>query len=275
MELNELSINGWTISQYVGDGEEGFKSIANTFEQCKIGTYRRAILLNPLHPKLPRIAVLTTPTCNKFDHTFVYRQWQDVEWLYEQELKPIMGPFIGHSSDGDSRQRKIMLQLATVTTGCRYEPIPRNKGFVFSCRKEGSGNGYVIHDLCDQDFIHNHKKLLNPLDHANHVLMTGNFLVHMNHMQLVYESCPVLDHGLGLGDIDCRDRQNRRSAQKLTFLKVWQCIQTLTDGALPGTHPNAALLGTQTWRTITVDKNQVCCHHNPFLGNLAKLCVPR
>ena len=272
MELNELSINGWTISQYVGDGEEGFKSIDNGFEQCKIDTYGRAILLNPLHPKLPRIAVLTMPTCNKFDHTFVYRQWQDVEWLYEQELKPIMGPLIGHSSDRDSRQRKIMLQLATVTTGSRYQPIPCNNRFVFSCRKEGSGNGYVIHDLCDQDFIHNHKKLLNPLDHANCILMTGNFLVHM---QLVYESCPVLDHGLGLGDIDCRDRQNLRSAQKLTFLKVWQCIQTLIDGALPGTHPNAALLGTQTQRNITVDENQVCCNRNPFLGNLAKLGVPR
>ena len=101
----------FTVS--VGEGEEGYKSIVNAFEQCKIGTYRRAILLNPLHPKLPRIAVLTMPTCNKFDHTFVYRQWQDVEQLYEQELKPIMGPLIGHSSDGDSRQRKIMLQLAS------------------------------------------------------------------------------------------------------------------------------------------------------------------
>lgn len=205
----------FTVS--VGDGEEGYKSVANAFQRYKIGTYGRAILLNPLHPKLPRIAVLTMPTCNKFDHTFVYLQWQDVERLYEQELRPIMGPLIGHSSDGDSRRRKIMLQLATVTTGSRFQSIPHNKGFVFSCRKEGSGNDYVIHDMCDQDFIHNHKKLLNPLDHANCVLMMGNFLVHI---QLVYESCPVLDHGLGLGDIDRWDRQNWRSAQKLRFPKV-------------------------------------------------------
>lgn len=205
----------FTVS--VGDGEEGYKSVVNAFQRYKIGTYGRAILLNPLHPKLPRIAVLTMPTCNKFDHTFVYLQWQDVERLYEQELRPIMGPLIGHSSDGDSRRRKIMLQLATVTTGSRFQSIPHNKGFVFSCRKEGSGNDYVIHDMCDQDFIHNHKKLLNPLDHANCVLMMGNFLVHI---QLVYESCPVLDHGLGLGDIDRWDRQNWRSAQKLRFPKV-------------------------------------------------------
>ena len=43
----------FTVS--VGDGEEGSKSIVNAFEHCKIGTYGGAILLNPLHKKLPRI----------------------------------------------------------------------------------------------------------------------------------------------------------------------------------------------------------------------------
>ena len=70
----------FTVS--VGDGEEGYKKIVNAFEHYKIGTYGGAILLNPLHIKLPRIAVLMMPTCNKFDHTFVYRQWQDMERLY-------------------------------------------------------------------------------------------------------------------------------------------------------------------------------------------------
>ena len=143
-----------------------------------------------------------------------------------------------------------MEQLATVTAGNRFQPIPCNKEFVFSCRKEESGNDYVIYDMCDQDFIRNHKKLLNPLDHANRVLMMGNFLVHITHIQLVYESCPVLDHGLGLGDIDRWDRQNWRSAQKLTFPKVRQCIQMLIDGALPGTRPNAALLGTYIYLQV-------------------------
>lgn len=67
----------FTVS--VGDGEEGYKSIINAFEQCKICIYERAILLNPIHPKLPRIAVLMMPTCDNFDHTFAHHQWQDVE----------------------------------------------------------------------------------------------------------------------------------------------------------------------------------------------------
>lgn len=78
---------------------------------------------------------------------------------------------IGHSSDGDSRRRKVMVQLATSTVGDRFESISRDHGFVFSCRKQVTETGYVIHYLCDQDYIHNHKKLLNPLDHANRVLM--------------------------------------------------------------------------------------------------------
>ena len=140
------------------------------------------------------------------------------------------------------------------------------KGLFFSCRKEGRGNDYVIHDMCDQDFIHNHKKLLNPLNHANRVLMMGNFLVHMNHIQLVYEYCPVLDHGLGLGDIDHRDRQNWRSAQKLTFSKVRQCIQTLIYGTLPGTRPNAALTYLQVvWYYV-----EIFCSKEPSLSTRIK-----
>lgn len=79
--------------------------------------------------------------------------------------------------------------FTTVTAGSRFQLISHDEGFVFSCRKEG------IHDMCEQNFIHNHKKLSNPLDRTNRVLMMGLFLVHMNHIQLVYESCPVFDHG--------------------------------------------------------------------------------
>ena len=110
--------------------------------------------------------------------------------------------------------------------------------------------GYVIHDLCDQNYIHNHKKLLNPLDHANRVLMMGNYLVHMNHIQLVYDVLPIFAHGLGLGDINRLDRHNWRSAQKLMFPKVWHCLQELIDGRVSEHRPNAALLGTKMYLSV-------------------------
>lgn len=166
----------------VADGEQGYKTILDAFQSYQIGSYGRAILLNPLQPCLPRIAVLTMPTCNRFDYMFVYRQWHEVERLYDLELKAIIGPLTGHSSDGNSR-RKSMVQVATTNEGYRFRPIPHHHGFVFSCRREDTETGYVIHNMCDQDYIHNHKKLLKPLDHASRVIKMGPYLVHMNHFR--------------------------------------------------------------------------------------------
>ena len=65
-----------TFQVIVGEGEEGFHHIVNAFKDYKIGTHARAIILDPLHPDLPCIPVLIMPTCNCFDHSFVYHQWQ-------------------------------------------------------------------------------------------------------------------------------------------------------------------------------------------------------
>ena len=103
---------------------------------------------------------------------------------------------------------------------------------------------------CDQDYVHNHKKLLNPLDHASRVLRMGECLVHMNHLQLVSEVFPFADHGLGRSDIERRDRQNWRSAQKLTFPKVQSCLEALINGTVQGRPPDITLLGTETYLLI-------------------------
>ena len=58
----------------VGDGEEGYNAITSAFNSYKIGTFAQAIILNPLHPKLPCLPVLIMTTCNKFDSDFVFRQ---------------------------------------------------------------------------------------------------------------------------------------------------------------------------------------------------------
>ena len=78
----------------------------------------------------------------------------------------------------------------------------------------------MLRQLCDQDYIHNHKKLLNPLDHATRVLTMGPYLVHMNSLKLIHDVFPLDEHGLGSSDIERRDRQNWASMQKLSFPKV-------------------------------------------------------
>ena len=89
------------------------------------------------------------PPCNRFDTDFIHRQWQEIERLFEEELEATLGPVIGHSSDGDSRRRKIMLQLMRSKEGLRFQPIPQELGFVLSCREEMKGNNYVVIDLGD------------------------------------------------------------------------------------------------------------------------------
>ena len=137
--------------------------------------------------------------------------------------------------------------------------------------------------MCDQDYVHNHKKLLNPLDHATRVLRMGEHLVHMNHLQLVSEVFPFADHGLGVSDIERRDRQNWRSAQKLTFPKVQECLEALINGTAPGRPPNITLLGTKTYlliiwyyveifcSSVASLTNQVRSHRYALPWNLAEL----
>ena len=158
---NHQCLDQFTVR--VGDGEEGYNTIFSAFRNNIIGNYARAIILNPLLPNLPRLPILIMPTCNRFDTEFVHRQWQDIERLFEGELEATLGPLIGHSSDGDSRRHKIMLQLMRSREGLRFQPIPQDLGFVLSCRKEIKGESYVIRDLGDQDYIHNHKKTVKSL----------------------------------------------------------------------------------------------------------------
>lgn len=142
-----------------------------------------------------------------------------------------------------------MLQL-TVDVGQRFRPIPQNLGFTCSCKKLETENGYVVEDMCDQDYMHNHKKLLNPLDHASRVLRMCKYLVHIDHLQLVSEVFPFADQGLGVSDIESHDRQNWRSSQKLTFPKVQGCIKASINGTGQGRPPDITLLGTKRYLSI-------------------------
>lgn len=126
-----------------------------------------------------------------------------------------------------------MLQSAEGNTDSEFRPIPKDLGFVFHATREDSPNeraGYVAH-MCDKDVIHNHKKCINPLDHATRILHLGkNHMAHINHLQLVTELFDAHQYGLTKNDILRKDRQNWASAQKLTFLRVQNCLQQIVDG---------------------------------------------
>ncbi|CAG2201629.1 unnamed protein product [Mytilus edulis] len=179
----------------VGNDRDAYDRLVNAFDKNIIGKYARVILLNPLHEKIPHLVALLMPTCNRFTHHTVYHQWQKVQNLYELHLEHELGPLIA--------------------------------------RKEVVENGYVIREIGDQDVIHNHKKIINHLDHTSRMLHIGpDLLVHMNQIELVMRSFPVLVHGLTRDHVRRdRDRQNWKVAQELSFQRVQDCLNDLINGS--------------------------------------------
>jgi len=66
---------------------------------------------------------------------------------------------IGHASDGNSRKRQLILARYNSTDG---QQLKINwLGWIFTSKVDFEGN---VMGLYDQDFIHNGKKLINPID---------------------------------------------------------------------------------------------------------------
>ena len=61
---------------------------------------------------------------------------------------------------------------------------------------------------------------------------------------------PIPDHDLGLNDVQRSDRHNWRSAQKLTFPQVRNCLQMLMEGLVEGQPRNPSLLGSKIYLRV-------------------------
>ena len=118
-----------------------------------------------------------------------------------------------------------MLSHALSTSGDRYPPIKLDLGFVFCVEMKIVGDGYVIRKLIitDQDFVHNHKKLINHLYHTSCQITMDPTMIHSNHSFLVQNRLPFEMHGLAVDHVIRRDRQ------KVLFLQVQQCMEQLIE----------------------------------------------
>jgi hypothetical protein len=175
----------------------------------------------------------------------VDQQWEATSQFYDTHLKDVLGPLTGRSSDGDSRRRKLMLRRAVSRESDRYWPIPEDEGFVFSYSKINSNDGtFTVSDIHDQDYVHNIKKLVNHLFHASREMKVGPYTIHSNHLRLVYDTFDVVQHGLIQEDVIRTDRQNFRSAQRVCFVKVQNCLHQLIEGTIENHAPDASLKGT-------------------------------
>ena len=228
----------------VDDKEDAYERLVEAFQQNTIAGHARVILINPIHPELPPLVALLQAVCNKFDHHMVRRQWDEIQVLYDRHLLPVLGPLVGHASDGDSRRRKLHMEDATSKEGDRFGI--QHENFTMSGSIALKNGKKVIEGLSDQDFIHNSKKLVNHLLHPSRILNLGGNLCHGNHLQLLIDNANLtkFDHGLQQSDVDRRDRMNWESAQRLLFPKIRDCLARIDSGAI---QPQENVVGTRLY----------------------------
>ena len=256
----------------VGDGENGYENIMNAFKDYTIGSYGRAIILNTFHPNIPNIPLLIMPTCNRFVSEFVRENHDLICTLYEEFLEPVIGPLIGSASDGDSRRRKLFLENS-ISNGNRYQPIPFPLGFLYTATKitiQGSQR-FVIKDLADPDYIHNHKNLINLTSHVSRTIMIGSYHVHMNHIIKVYNKFEAHGHGLTKGDVDRDDKQNWRSAQRLSFKCVQDCLNRIENGDSVGPK-DESVRGIKCYLSIVSTYVDIFCSPVASLAERIQFC---
>ena len=231
----------------VGEDPGACDRTVNMFETLKAGNYLRVIMINSLHRLVPKFIIFFTITCDMFNHGDVFLQWQELENLYRIHLQDLLGPLLGHSSDGDTQRRKLTFELFKQGN---FQPIPLRYGFIYSSLATEFPDGVDYVGLCDQDAIHNHKKLINPMEHPTRVLRMGPYMIHSTHLQLVHATFPPALHGLRENDITHRDRQNWESAQRIFSYPVQECLDILITGN-DEIRPNPNVLATRVYLEVT------------------------
>ena len=102
-----------------------------------------------------------------------------------------------------------------------------------------------------------------------------NHLIHINHLQLVFDRFDRFQHGLSNIHLQRKDRQNVRIAQEVCFIQVILCLQNIIEG--DDNHaPDESVTGTMCYLKVAwmytemffftgchiIQKNYVC----DFLG---------
>jgi hypothetical protein len=129
---------------HVGNGESGYAAIVDSFRQNVKGNFARVIMVNPLHALLPRLVLVVSCTCNRFNSDWVRNQWKTIDTLWKDSCGHVLGPNVVHSSDRDSSRKQLMIQNYCSKVGLRYE-IPW-EGWSLSCEWLGENKVRGLHD---------------------------------------------------------------------------------------------------------------------------------
>ena len=259
---NHVCVSGFR--PIVGSGEEGYRKLLESFSNNKKGSFARVVVVNPLHELLPRLVLVVCCTCNCFNSDWVRGQWDIIDKLWEQECLAAVGPIVGHASDGDSRRRQLMLADYQRNDGIRLDV--GWEGWVFTASLDSGGNAKGLHD---QDYIHNGKKLINPLLSATKTLQLGGDLCLHGHIEQVFQQFTVEEHGLTGEDVQRRDRQNWAAAQRLCQSKVRTCLARMRAPDYPH---RERTLGTEFYLDICAAYIDIFCSPVLDLRSRIVLC---
>lgn len=115
------------------------------------------------------------------------------------------------------------------------------------------GDAFGLHD---QDYVHNGKKLINPLLSSVRCLQLGEDVCLLQYVGHVYNRFTADEHGLRQEDIDRRDRQNWASTQRLCSEKIRVCLKRIREG--DDVHKERTL-GTEYYLQICADYIDIFC----------------
>ena len=187
----------------------------------------KAVLINPIDPVYPTLVILIQPICLAgFTSKKLLLQWKELEALCDRYIQ--IGPCVGHSSDGDSRRRMLMnaaiasmnrpgaLNIMTIREIADYEIPYRNQAISYL---------NVPKEINDQDYLHNIKKLVNPVINSSKALEIHGFPITMNLLRIVKNHSSTVETSLSGYLLDRKDHQNFRSARVIFSSKVIEAIE--------------------------------------------------
>ena len=108
----------------------------------------------------------------------------------------------------------------------------------------------ICSGLHDQDWIHNGKKLVNPLDSPVKTLQLGEDGAFHTHLGMLYNKYTFDQHGLKLEDVQRKDCQNWASVQRICQRKMQDCLAAMRSS--PKAH-REHILGTEMYLRICAD----------------------
>src|SRR5450759_4435948 len=264
---NHQCVTGLEIP--VGDGEAGFEAIAEAFQSHKIGHQARCVIVNPLIEGFPKLCLLATSTCGKFDADWVKSQWEILTGMWNTHCLKDVGPLLGHASDGDARRRKLMIADYTGQGIIGRRQNLEWGGWVLSHSVHTMDGFTYAYGLHDQDYIHNDKKLVNPLDSVTRTLQMGTGVAELGHLVTISTLYDIKDHKLNAEDTKRTDRQNWASAQRLSSRKV---TSTLKKCRLRQDARVELTLGTEMYLTICGDYIDIFLNTTLTLRGRVVLC---